>query len=409
MIGKEGLIRIAGAGILMAYLAGCGSSGTRRIVVADAFNNRVLIFEHPFAADEAASVALGQANFTDNSSNPGAPTASTLATPVDVAVDPKNGRIGVADAGNCRVVGYQPPFTTGMAATLVLGEPDDHTACAAVGAAATASTLADPEALAFDRSQSLWVVDFSDSRVLEYKAPLTSGMAASVAIGQLGLVGSTGCNLGAGLGAGVTDATLCNPTGVALDPKGNLWVSDTRNNRLLEFVPIAGVFTSGMSASVVLGQLDFVSSGINQGLPAATDSTLRAPTNITFDSKGNLWVSDTGNNRVLEFKPVAGAFTNGMAASTVLGQPSFVSSGSGTTATTIFSPRGLSFERNGELVLSDSFNNRVLTFAPPFVTGMAATTVVLGQPNLTSGAPNQGGAAGANTLDRPIGVATSSR
>ncbi len=70
-------------------------------------------------------------------------------------------------------------------------------------------------------------------------------------------------------------------------------------------------------------------------------------------------VVDTGNNRVLEF--VAPLFT-GMAASLVIGQSSFTSSGSATTQSGLHNPEGLAFDSSGNLWVAENSNNRVLEF-----------------------------------------------
>ena len=72
---------------------------------------------------------------------------------------------------------------------------------------------------------------------------------------------------------------------------------------------------------VAIGCADFMDDGC--GGPTS-QTTLSAPTGLTFDTSGNLWVADTGNNRVLKFPP-SNLVTDG-AASIVLGQPAFSSS-----------------------------------------------------------------------------------
>ena len=81
--------------------------------------------------------------------------------------------------------------------------------------------------------------------------------------------------------------------GIALDASNNLWVADERNNRVVEFkTPL----TTNESASMVVGQSNFLSnsSGANQ-------SGFNSPTEVAFDHSGILWVTDSGNHRILEF------------------------------------------------------------------------------------------------------------
>src|SRR5579872_1742589 len=77
--------------------------------------------------------------------------------------------------------------------------------------------------------------------------------------------------------------------------------------------PRAYAFATGQPAAIVIGQSNF--NGKNSTTPA-TASSILSPGQIAFDSSGDLWVADSSNGRVLEFKP---PFSNGEAASTVLG------------------------------------------------------------------------------------------
>jgi secreted PhoX family phosphatase len=148
-----------------------------------------------------------------------------------------------------------------------------------------------------------------------------------------------------------------------------------------------------MDATLELGQPSGTAftSGIanNGGLSA---STLSGPAALAFDSSGNLWVADNGNNRVLKY---SAPFANGMAAVAVLGQGDFTSNSSNQgnaspSATSLSAPQGLQFDSDGALWVGDSSNNRTVRFTSPFGNGMAAA-VVVGQTDFTSNAANQGG------------------
>ena len=102
------------------------------------------------------------------------------------------------------------------------------------------------------------------------------------AIGQTGF-GATS--------TGNTANTLNNPHALAFDPSGNLWVVDYSNNRVLEF-PTANLITNGF-ASNVIGQVSFTTA-----TSGTTANTLTGPRGVTFDPSNNLWVADTGNNRL---------------------------------------------------------------------------------------------------------------
>jgi sugar lactone lactonase YvrE len=345
----------------LACLAGCSSSGTifgatHFVLVSDEGNNRVLIYNLPLSNGQSANVVLGQGSFTTSAP---ALSATEMNDPGGTAED-SLGNIYVSDEDNCRVLQFKPPFTNGMSASLAIGQPDLVTGTCNT---TTQNGLRLPLSLAFDASGNLWVADFGNNRILQYKPPFANGMNASVVLGQ--------ANFTSG-GAATTNSGLFGPHFIAFDSSGNLWVADALNNRVLEF---KSPFTNGMAASVVVGQADFVSSVV-----ATTATSLAFPTGVAFDSAGNLWVGDAANNRVLQFKP---PFANGMSASLVLGQASFTTSTSATTQNGFSAPFGIGFDSSGNLFVPDSNNNRTLRFQPPFSNNQNAD-LVLGQANFTS-------------------------
>jgi len=190
--------------------------------------------------------------------------------------------------------------------------------------------------------------------------------------------------------------------GITFDASGNLWVADAANNRVVRF-PAAS--TTGAAATIALGQPNLTSNAANNGGLSA--SSLSNPNAVIVDNSGNVWVADTGNNRVLEFRaPLA----TGMAASVALGQPDFVSNGTNQglgapTSATLSAPAGLQVTDANALLVGDTGNNRSVVFTS-FATGVNATTV-LGQTNFTSNAANQGGAASAATQSEPWGAGPS--
>ena len=357
-----------------AVLIGCGSSSsgvTRLLFVADSGNYRVLVYNAPFTTGETASVALGQPGLTTGS-QPLNVTATTINLPQAVAVDIA-GNLYVADAGNCRVLQFKPPFATGMAATLAVGQASGATNLTTNTCNATAAGLDGPEGIAFDSSGNVWVADGGNDRVLMYPAPITAGEAATVALGQTSTSASTGCNQGLP-GTAPTASTLCVPTQLAFDSTGNLWVVDESNGRVVMY-PKANLVTGG-AATVALGQASLNSPRVF----ATTQNGMYTPFGIAFDSSGNLWVSDLANNRITQFTP---PFATDMNASLVLGQATFTTSAAATTQSGLSLPLGIAFDSNGNLGVAEETNDRTLVFTPPFTNGMNAS-LVLGQANFTT-------------------------
>jgi hypothetical protein len=365
--------------------------GTMNYAVADFNNWRVLIYNTPFSADESASVVLGQADFTHNV-HYSSPSANNI-QPFNIAAD-SSGNLYVADANMCRVLQFKPPFSNNMNASVVIGAATFTTSTCAWN---SASILPGVITIAIDGDGDLWVSDIS-ARIVEFVPPFSNGMAASLVIGQASLTSSLGCNQG---GAAPTASTICYVYGMNFDSSGNLWVADTDNARVLEFKP---PFSNGMAASLVLGQPGFTTFTANNGGVSAT--SMAFPYQPAFDASGNLWVSDYVNNRILEFTP---PFSNDMAATLELGQSSgataFTTVTPNTSQSGLYYPGGISFDSSGNIYVVDWGNSRVMIFDPPFSNGMDATTV-LGQADFTHGAVNQSGSVGANTLNNPWGGVT---
>ncbi len=121
-------------------------------------------------------------------------------------------------------------------------------------------------------------------------------------------------------------------------------VPDTGNNRVLIYYSPSG---NGAPADVVLGQSSFTT-----GASGTSSSAMSAPTAFTFDSSGNLYVSDSGNCRVLMFAP---PFATGQDASLVIGQPDFTTGcGAAASASTVGTTGGIAFGPHGNFWVADS-------------------------------------------------------
>jgi uncharacterized protein (TIGR03437 family) len=139
------------------------------------------------------------------------------------------------------------------------------------------SELDGPSGLAVDAAGNLYIADTQNHRVQILSA---AGMASTIA--------GTGINGFSGDGGPAAAAQLSYPAAVAADAFGNLYIADTGNNRVRLVTPdgnIATIAGTGIAA-------------YNGDSGAALGIALYNPAGVAVDSQGNVWVADTGNNRI---------------------------------------------------------------------------------------------------------------
>lgn len=381
------------------------------LYVADTGNNRVLAWKNApgFATGAFADKVIGQRDFlTTAAQGPGADLSTGLFYPVALAVD-ASGNLYVIDAGNNRILRYPAPFMqTGDLPTvdLVIGQADLNSRAPNAGQSApSANTLAFSTSagtfragLASDSLGNLWVSDPGNNRVLRFPvATLGSGAtnqpSADLVLGQSGFT-STSIPANA-MSRGKN--FLTQPSGLAFDPKGRLFIADAANRVVVYAPPFAiGQMISRILGVVIptAGQPATVTSASTLG---AVDSNGNAapPEGVVFLG-ANPYVVDTGNARVLGYAPFdqwlpeSTAFSP--AATVVIGQANFQSNASNQgapqpTASTLAGPLpnpqvsgpvGAAFDGT-ELFVTDSGNHRVLAF-PQQSAGLATSASrVLGQ------------------------------
>jgi uncharacterized protein (TIGR03437 family) len=200
-----------------------------------------------------------------------------------------------------------------------------------------------PTGVAVDSSGNIFISDVSVSRILE----VSGGKIKAIAGNPNGCFPSGF----AGDGGPALSAALNNPSGIAVDSSGNVYFSDSGNNRVRKI--------SGGNIATFAGSGGYGYTGDNA--PAA-NAGLANPQGLWMDGKGNLYIADTGNHRVRMVNP-AGIIT------TVAGNGLATFSGDGGTPVlaSLNSPQGVAVDKLGNIFISDTGNNRIreIPVAPP--------------------------------------------
>ena len=189
--------------------------------------------------------------------------------------------------------------------------------------------------------------------------------------------------------ASIDASNMQQPRSVFYDSvKNNLYVADYENSRVL-------IYNNASAPSRVTprlmswsASLPLTSYGTNQGLGTPTNQTLDGPSAVCSDGV-NLYIADTANNRVLVYNPIP--TSNDAAASTVIGQASFAATIAAASQTGLSNPYGL-ITSGGQLYVADSGNNRVLIYniSTLSATGSAAASVLGQGSSFTTSNANQG-------------------
>lgn len=273
----------------LQYPSGIWSDGVR-LIVADAWNHRVLIWtELPTKNGQAADVVLGQPTFESNEPNVlgiGAePTANTLNWPYGVYSD--GVKLWVADTGNRRVLYFHEiPTKNFSEADEVIGKPNFETRDYENNEPIW------PYSVKVSPQGQLIIADTQFYRNLIWnsleEAPVKP---ADIIIGQNGFDDS-GQNQ---FGLFPSNKSL-NWTYDACFYKNGILVNDTGNSRILWFDKLPSM--NNAEATAVIGKPDFRTGSENKDTLNGTDSSLYWPFSIAVED-GQLIVADTGNHRLV--------------------------------------------------------------------------------------------------------------
>jgi trimeric autotransporter adhesin len=339
--------------------------GTGIVYISDFGNHRV----YKMTTDGTLTTLAGTGS--PGYSGDGVAALALLNYPTALAVD-HQGTVYIADSGNHLIRKVSSGILSSIARSAL------------------------PTGLAFDGVSTLYVADHSAAQILEI--PLPSGTATAMNVSATDVVcgndgnlyiadmtvarranifGSSaviagGGSLAEGDGGPAIDARLNHPTGAALDSIGNLYIADRANN-LIRRVGLNGIITTFAGTGA---------QGNSGDGGAALLATLNAPTSVTFDPYGNLYIADTGNSRLRMVTPggiilpvLTGALTapaymmfDGAKNLYIADQSAIFKVTPAGTMTILFaglqSPRGMAFDAGGNFYFSEPPLKQVWMFAP---------------------------------------------
>jgi len=239
------------------------------------------------------------------------------------------------------------------------------------GNSATSAELYLPAGVAVDGAGNLYIADSAHNRirmVCAGKATVTIRGTACSSAGTIATIAGNGAPQDSGDQGPASAATLNNPTSVAVDGAGNLYVADTGNNDLRKIASATGVI------STVAGGSSGGSSG--DGGPA-TSAQLRLPQGVTVDAGGNLYIADTGNHRIRMVNGATGTISTvaGNGFTNMNGDGGYSGDGGLATGAELNYPHAVAFDAAGNMYIPDMGNNRVREVAAVGGAIKAASTI----------------------------------
>jgi hypothetical protein len=307
----------------------------------------------------------------------------SLAAPTGVAVDGA-GNVYIVDADNSRIVEVT---AAGASSVLSISGLPGNFNCSSTG-------LCTPFGIAVDGAGDVYIGDTFNNRIVEVTA---AGVASVLSTGSLAAPTGSPC----------TATALCQPTGIAVDGAGDVYIADSGNNRAVK-VTAAGVASVLSTGSLTVSSCttpanttvttvlctpygigvdgagdvyiaDSYNSRVVEVTAAGVASVLNTgslllsePTDMKVDGAGDIYIADYGNDRVVEVTAAGVA--------SVLNASSLPGTTDGETiyscATTgLCRPAGVALDGAGNLYIADTYNNRAAEFATGLALSFAKTIV----------------------------------
>ena len=339
------------------FPSGVAVDGKGNVYVADTGNSTI----RQVATNDMVTTLAGSAGQIGSAD--GTNSLAQFNHPYGIAVD-SAGNVYVADFGNSTV----RTVTSGGVVTTLAGSADQP---GSVNVTGNEARFSSPVGVAVNSAGNVYVADTDNSTIRE----VTSNGVVTTLAGSAGQSGSAdGTN---------STARFNNPSGMAMDSDGNIYVADTGNFTIRKV-------TSGGVVTTLAG------SAGHSGSADGTNNTARFnnPVGVAVDTGGNLYVADTGNNTLRKV-------TSGGVVTTLAGFAGQSGSADGTNGTARFTnPTGVAVDSAGNVYVADAGNKTIRR-----ITSGGVVTTLAGSAGLSGSADGTNSAA---RFSYPFGITVDS-
>ncbi len=348
---------------------------TGNLYVVDSDNNTIRKITPAGVASTIAGLARS-AGYADGTNSTARFSFRVLSS---IAMD-NAGNLFVTDTGNCIIRKLTPlSGTTNWVVSTWAGQPGNQ--IYADGTVPYGADFFSPGGIAVDSHSNVFVTDYDGIRKV---ARVGTNLVVSTIAGSEANYGSAdGTN---------SAAQFYNPSSIAVDGAGNVYVADSDNQTIREIMPEG----TNWVVSTIAGSAGQSGSADGVGSAARFGGSYGGPHGIAADTNGNVYVADSYNNTIRKITPVVAPLLTNWVVSTLAGNASITNyygvvggSANGTGTNALFNfPCGVTVDNAGNIYAAD-YNNCTVRK----ITSAGVVSTIAGSAGSTGSADGTGSAA----------------